>query len=293
MAPRGDVPCQISLIVATIGRTAQNRRLLESLARQQGVSFEVIVVDQNESEILAPFLAGDWPFPLTHLRRPGDRGASRARNMGWPRARAATLLFPDDDSWYPPDFLARGLALQAAREADILTGRSTDETGITINGRYARRAGRITRHGVWTRQIEWITFFRREVVARLGGFDETVGVGAATPWQAGEGPDLILRAIDGGARAWYDPALIAFHDELPTRRPDAAMVDKGRAYGRGMGRVLRNRQFPATSLVYWCARALLAMLRSVAGLDWRRARYFFFVFLGRLEGYAGRIWGVR
>lgn len=176
-----------------------------------------------------------------------------------------------------------------ARRADILTGRSTDESGLTINGRYARRPGAITRHGVWTRQIEWISFFRRETVVRAGGFDETVGVGAPTPWQAGEGPDLILRAIGSGASSWYDPALIAFHDELPTRRLDAAIVRKGRAYGRGMGRVLRNRGFPVAALFYWGARALGAMLRALAALDWRRARSFLAVFLGRLEGCVGRL----
>ncbi|WP_156679493.1 glycosyltransferase family 2 protein [Sphingomonas profundi] len=280
----------VSLIVATLGRTIPNRRLLTSLAKQRAVSFEVIVVDQNDEDILAPYLHGDWPFPVTHMRRPGERGASRARNCGWPVARAPVLLFPDDDSWYPTDFLARGLTQMADRRVDILTGRSTDETGLTINDRYARRPGRIGRHGVWTRQIEWITFFRRDVVQRAGGFDETIGLGAPTPWQAGEGPDLILRAIANGATAWYDPGLTAFHDELPTRNPDAAMMRKGRAYARGMGRVLRRRRFPVGTLLYWCGRALLAMLRSAFALDWRRARYFFLVFLGRLEGYAGRVW---
>ena len=50
---------RFSLIVATLGRTAELRRLLESLAVQTHQDFEVIVVDQNTddrvSQILAPF----------------------------------------------------------------------------------------------------------------------------------------------------------------------------------------------------------------------------------------------
>ncbi len=278
-------------MVSTRGRSAQLRRLLISLAAQTGVVFEVIVVDQNPDDYLTPSLAGPWPFALNHLRCPADRGASRGRNAGWRQASADILLFPDDDSWYPPGFLTRGLALMEGREADILTGRSTDESGRTINGRYAPRAGPITRHGVWTRQIEWISFFRRDVLEGLAGYDETIGVGAFTPWQAAEGPDLIVRAIDAGFTCWYDPALTAFHEELPVRRPDSAMVRKGRAYGRGMGRVLRQRGFGVVKLLYWCGRALVALLRSAVMLDRPRMRYFRAVLLGRLEGYAGRTIG--
>lgn len=285
----GPPACRISLIVPTRGRCASLARLLDSLAGQHGVPFEVIVVDQNADDRLGALLSGDWAFPLRHVRRPGETGASRARNVGWRLARAPILLFPDDDCWYPPGFLARGLALMASRRADILTGRSTDPAGRTINGRYAAQAGPIRRHGVWTRQIEWIALFRRDLVARLGGYDETVGVGAETPWQAGEGPDLILRAIAAGAATWYDPAFIAYHDELPARRPDGAMVAKGRAYGRGMGRVLRQRGFPAISLLYWCARPLAAWGSAVLRRDPRRTRYCRAVLLGRLEGWRGAV----
>lgn len=60
------------------------------------------------------------------------------------------MVFPDDDCWYPPWFLARGF-LMAATGADFLSGRAADEDGRSINGRYElkrpfwRSAGSIPR----------------------------------------------------------------------------------------------------------------------------------------------------
>ncbi|NWG45607.1 MAG: glycosyltransferase family 2 protein [Alphaproteobacteria bacterium] len=279
----------LSLVVSTLGRDLALGGLLDSLEAQSCRDFEVVVVDQNTDDRLGPVLsAGAWTFPLRRIRRPGERGLSRGRNVGWRASGGGILLFPDDDCWYPPDFLARGLALLEESGADIVSGRAADETGRSINGRYAPQATDITRRNVWITQIEWVAFFRRAVLEAVNGYDETIGVGAASPWQSCEGPDIVLRALAAGFRGRFDPALFGHHAELDTREPDAAMRRKGRAYARGMGYVLRRHGYPPGEAAYWCARSLANMGRALIEGSPRRTGYFAELALGRAEGWLKR-----
>lgn len=248
--------------------------------------FEVIVVDQNEHDLLKPVLdEGLWPFPVRHIRTPGERGISRGRNHGWPRAQGDTILFPDDDCWYPPDLMERGVALMDRLSANILGGRAIDQDGRPINGRYASRATAITRDNAFITQIEWMVFFRKSALEKLGGYDEDIGVGSGTPWQSCEGPDIVLRALDLGLRPYFDPSIGGHHNELDIVTPDEAMQRKGRAYGRGLGFVLRKHGFSPFHAGYWTSRAALNAARSLLRADMNQGRYYANVAMGRLEGY--------
>ncbi len=72
---------RFSLIVATLGRTAELQRLFESLERQTHRDFEVIVVDQNTDGRLLPILDA-FATKLTIRRLTSIPGLSRARNVG-------------------------------------------------------------------------------------------------------------------------------------------------------------------------------------------------------------------
>src|ERR1700749_1024458 len=93
----------ISLIVASLHRTAELERLLASLETQSFRDFEVIVIDQNPDQRLADVLGKHPVLNLSHLRCPP--GASRARNMGIKAAQGEIIGFPDDDCWYSTDLL--------------------------------------------------------------------------------------------------------------------------------------------------------------------------------------------
>jgi glycosyltransferase involved in cell wall biosynthesis len=269
-----------------LGRREQLGHLFKSLAAQTMKDFEVILVDQNYGDFLKQIVEGaDWPFPLRHIRTPGEHGLSRGRNRGWPGARGDVILFPDDDCWYPPDLFERALELMERRSADILTGRATDLAGRSINGRYERRPTKVTRHNAFTTQIEWIVFFRRAALEAVGGYDPTIGIGADTPWQSCEGPDIVLRALRAGMTVWFDPAIVGHHEELNVVSPDAAMRAKGRAYGRGFGFVLRKHGYGLRDGAYWVARSALNTSRSFVRGEMDQARYYAGVTLGRLEGY--------
>lgn len=275
-----------SVVVSTLGRSDALLRLLQSLERQSLPDYEVVIVDQNDDERLAEVLAArQWGFPLEHMRTPGRHGLSRGRNAGWRRSRGRFVVFPDDDCWYPPWLLAKVADRFGATQADVVAGRAADETGRSINGRYEKAAQPMSRANVWLTSIEWMTFFRREVLEGVGGYDEAIGVGAGTPWQAAEGQDILLRALSVGFTGYFDPAIYGFHAELDIRSPSTAMLYKARAYGRGMGYVLRRHGYGLASLAYWLARPLGASLIYSLQGQGARGRYYLNVAGGRWEGW--------
>jgi glycosyltransferase involved in cell wall biosynthesis len=278
---------RVSLVVATVNRIEPLVRLFQSIAAQTVPVAEVIVVDQNEEALRID--NARWPFKLCHLHYPNNRGVSRARNSGWRQADAEWLLFPDDDCWYPPDYLEKAFEITQQTNCDLLCGRATAEDGRTINGRFRTSPGTIKRSNVWTSQIEWNMLVRASAMTALDGYDETISLGGETPWQGGEGYDLLLRAIAMDYRCWFDPALVAHHEELPVSNPDAAMVRKGRAYGRGLGRVMAKHNFGPTTAAYWITRSLFNLGRSLLSGRFDRARYYSTQAVGRLEGWLGRV----
>jgi glycosyltransferase involved in cell wall biosynthesis len=277
----------ISLVVATLGRSDELERMFESLSAQERHDFEVILVDQNEDSRLAGLTQRSWPFEVSWLRTPNIRGLSRARNIGWKVAKGEFLIFPDDDCWYPPRLLSRGIDLMASSRADILTGRAADEQGNDINGRYAQQPQRIDRSNVWISGIEWMMLFKKSALAAVQGFDEAVGVGASSPWQACEGQEILLRALEKGLVCCFDPSFYGHHsrfDEISAQ----SMRAKGRAYGRGMGYVLRLHRYNSVAAANWIGRPLVRLLLALVSGNLSRAAYFFNVCLGRFEGYVGR-----
>jgi glycosyltransferase involved in cell wall biosynthesis len=277
----------ISLVVATLGRSVELNRLFETLSSQDRTDFEVILVDQNADNRLERLAGGNWPFPINWIHVPKIRGLSRARNIGWKASAGDFLIFPDDDCWYPPWLLSRGIQVLSAVQADILTGRAADEQGNDINGRYAQEPHRIDRSNVWISGIEWVMLFKKSALIALNGFDEDVGVGASTPWQACEGQEILLRALASGLVCCFDPSFYGHHarfDEIPSK----IMRAKGRAYGRGLGYVLRLHHYNSVAAANWIGRPLVRLVLSAVKGDLSGCAYFFNVSLGRLEGYVGR-----
>ena len=267
---------------------------MDSLLGQEFKDFEILVVDQNSDDRIVPVLERyQSELNISRIPTSGRTGVSSGRNDGWRRARGDVIVFPDDDCWYPPWFLRRGLQILDSSGAELVSGRFADETGRTINGRFASRAHYITHRSVWIAQAEWVTFHRRGLLERLGGFDEEVGIGSSSHWQAAEGPDLILRALKHFFVCYYDPSLYGFHREYDLDNPARGMVRKGRIYGRGMGYVLRLHRYGVLNLLYWASRPLATAFISAFSGRFHRAMYSLSVSFGRIEGWTGRVWAVR
>lgn len=280
----------LSVIVSTLGRQAELMKLVDALRQQSEPHFELIVIDQNPEPLVGSLVqdAGLPAFPVKYLHTPEEKGLSRGRNRGLAIAAGGYALFADDDCWYPANFVEMGIRQLRERGLDVLTGRPTSEDGKPILGRFAQTAQWISRSNAWTTQIEWIAFWRRELLEQLGGFDEMIGIGASSPWQAAEGQDLMFRALAAGARCWYDPDLNAHDRGFDRRNADAAAVAKARAYGRGMGFVMRKHRVGYRTSLYYLSRAIGGSVVAALSRKLPLARYHAATAIGRLEGILGK-----
>jgi GT2 family glycosyltransferase len=205
--------CEASVVVATRQRSALLPTLVRALSGQTGVScFEIILVDDGSTDgtpgVLSD-LARQFP-QLRFERLPERRGPAAARNLGWRGARADIIAFTDDDCLPEPTWLA---ALVAAHGGgfDVVQGRTQSGTPDAERGTYSNVVEvRSFSHLLQTCNIS----YRREVLGRLGGFDETFGFSAGGA-PNGEDADLGWRAVESGATATFAPDAVVVHPVAP------------------------------------------------------------------------------
>jgi glycosyltransferase involved in cell wall biosynthesis len=201
----------ISLIVATLNRVAELERLLLSLEEQSCQDFEVLVVDQNTDDRLIPVLARRPRLQIQHLH--SERGLSRSRNVGLRAASGNLIAIPDDDCWYPPDLLAAVAAwFDSHVEFGLLFTALRTAENAPSGPKTPAAARRCNKSDVSTCLAASAALFMRQSVANaVGGFNEHLGIGAASKYQAGEERDYVLRAHEHGFQFWYEPALTVHH----------------------------------------------------------------------------------
>lgn len=258
---------EVSLILATVGRTDELGRLFDSLAAQTFANFEVVVVDQNDDNRLLPHLerARHLGLSIRHLKhRPANLAA--ARNAGIDAARGKWLGFPDDDCWYDPhllEVLAARFACPDKPNGVIARWIEQDEQPLSpavLSWERSRAFRDIA--------VSSITLFcQRALFRKIGGFDSRLGVGQ---WfGAGEETDIALRALRAGAHLAYEPRAEVHHavgSGKPDSSPKARQAVRHRA--RGTGALYAKHRLPAWVI----ARGLLApvlrpLLKASFGAD--------------------------
>lgn len=117
---------KISVILLTYNWPQALERMLEGLARQTQLPYEVIVADDGSTEETAALvkrMAASFPVPLRHIWQE-DHGfrAARARNRGIAASRGDYVILLDGDMLIHPQFIAdhlmlaeRGFFLQGGR----------------------------------------------------------------------------------------------------------------------------------------------------------------------------------
>jgi glycosyltransferase involved in cell wall biosynthesis len=244
----------VSLIVATLNRVTELERLLASLDRQSHRNFEVIVVDQNSDDRLAPVLRKHQDLTIVHAR--SGTGLSRARNVGLPLAKGDIVAFPDDDCWYPDDLLAQVTAwFHAHPDFGGLFTILRDAENKPVGPKWPSGPRACTKKDIWHCGISPDAFFRREVTNAVGFFDERLGVGAATKYQSGEDLDYFLRPLALGFKLWYEPGLTVHH---PSFHSLERLLERSYSYSLGGAYVLRLHGF---SWLYFTG----LVLRSLGG----------------------------
>jgi glycosyltransferase involved in cell wall biosynthesis len=272
---------RFSLIMATMGRTEEVVAFMTSLQRQSFTDFELIVVDQNDDDRLADICRRfQAVFPVHHHRSSVKRNA-HARNAGMPFCTGEIVGFPDDDCLYPEDLLlsVHQSFLRDPR-LDVLTGTAMSPSGGLSSGRWCKTPGEIGLDTVWTSVIEFNLFIKASLLDGLQGFDENLGIGAR--FGSSEGPDLVLRAIESGARAVYDPSKAVVH---PDKSLTPAAIARAFGYGAGMGYVIRKHRIKPSIYMAFFVRPLGGIILNLARLRVSAATYYWNTLRGRAYGF--------
>lgn len=289
--PDAQHPCRsdrIALVVTTLGRIDPLTRLFDSLDGQLEAGDRVVVVAQDHADAVRALAAAySASFPVEVITSP--RGLSIGRNAGvasLPSGEDPMVMFPNDNSWFAEGMISRIRLLAPGIGIGGLT--VVDEEGPKFI--LPPPGTPLDRWNVWN-AIEPGFLIRRSVVDRLGGFDPELGTGAATPWQAGEGTDLLLRALHRGQAEGFVWGPADTHVGGVGQSAGLGAAErrrKIRAYGRGTARILARWHYPW----WWCAAfAAAGLLVGVRHRSAHRPLDGWWSFLGRVEGLLGRTVG--
>jgi glycosyltransferase involved in cell wall biosynthesis len=274
----------ISLVVATVNRTRQLVRLLDSLLLQSRDDFEVIVVDQNPEGVLQPIVER-YEGKLALTRVACGLGVSRARNLGISLARGGLICFPDDDCWYPPRVIADVFAFfETHPSVDMVLGRTIDEHGQESVSRFLSQSEPVSRRNVWLAGNTNALFVRRAAVDVIGGFDENLGPGSGTPFNSGEDTDFVLMALERRMRIYFAHDLLIHHDQTDSTI-DERYLKRVAGYSIGSGRVLRKHGYTAFYLLYRIARMLPRMLIAAVTGNTPQVKFRWIWMSGAVRGY--------
>ncbi len=283
---------RIGFVVTTLGRVESIRVLLSSLEAQLHEGDHIVVVAQGAFDDVSAVASEFQTRGVAVTSTTSGRGASLGRNTGVAALPidVTAVTFPNDTTTYPPGTVA---ALHAAvDDADFLAGGLTawDERGPKT---ILPAAGTpLDLFNVWA-VIEMGIVMRRSLFDAVGGFDENLGAGSPSPWQAAEGTDLLLRARDQDPRVasefrWLPPEVRVDGISTGFGLSASERRRKLRAYGRGTGRALAIHAYPLWWRVAFTGAGLLHGVRNPAPITitdgWP-------MFLGRLEGALGRTFG--
>jgi len=162
------------------------------------------------------------------------RGLGRARNTGVAAARGALLAFTDDDCYPAADYIDRVVEAFADPERAYVGGRillfDAEDHPITV--RVDSSPIPIPPYSVVpTGLVQGANMaFRRDVLERIGGFDNALGPG--TPF-CNDDVDAVARASAAGFAGSYVPEPVVHHHH--GRRDPAAIAALWRSYDHGRG----------------------------------------------------------
>lgn len=210
---------------------------LMQLAKPERWSMELVVVDNgstDQTQEVFRAIASQLPMPARILFE-GKPGLSAARNAALRATVADVIVFTDDDCLPQADWaVALCAAFDRLDAPGILGGRvelfNPLDLPMTINrSRVAQRIDSPT--------MDLSSFMgcnlalSRDVVERVGKFDESLGAGAR--FVSAEDWDYIYRALCAGFPLLYCPEMVVFHNHGRRTLGERARLMRGYAIGAG------------------------------------------------------------
>jgi GT2 family glycosyltransferase len=277
--PAGSVP-GVTAAICTHNHPDLTARAIQSLlasASNAGSDLDVLVVDNAPSDEKTRMVAESLPVRYVREPRPG---LDFARNRAIEECRGEILAFIDDDA------VADRWWLSGLQKASIENPDAGGFTGPVVPYELATRAQILFElRGGFGHEFKRRRFgpeccsirnypcnsgvigtgcnmaFRRDVLVRLGGFDEALDTGAPLP--GGGDLDIFYRTLRAGYPMVYEPQLVVFHQH---RRSHRDLRHQMYTWGLGiMAHAVKNyRSDPALRSRFRCM--ILGWFRTLAGM---------------------------
>ena len=273
---------RVALALSTIGRPTI-AELLDSLAASTCLPVAVAIADHTPDQDLD--VAGDYPFPVLVVPSTGGVASGRNHAVAAVAPRCDVLGFPNDDSTFPPTTLEQVVDVFSEEGAPAAIGGTlVEDAGPRF--RLPPDGTVLDRRSVW-KVIEPAMFIRCDAFEAVGGNREDLGTGAESPWQSGDGTDLLLRIMATGGIVQSRRSVMVQGRSERRDLSDDAWVAKHRAYARGTGYVYGAHAYPLHDRLRLLAAPLVKGLSHDpsprVSLRVALART-----VGRLEGLTGR-----
>lgn len=249
---------RLSVITATLNRSATLEACLESVAAQRDVDIEQIVIDGGSEDGSVEIL-GRWNDKLAYWRSGRDGGIASAMNLGLEQARGEWVLFLHaDDALHSPESIATAMK-QIATRPDIMIAGFPVLFGTAHSGRIKRPRGATSWLRIKTGFLHQGTLIRRILFDEIGMHDESLAIAMDY--------DFFLRAwVHRVPSATFDdPVLALVADTGVSSRQDPAGLNHRFAEERKVQLRYASRGWRAAYGIYWTLypmyRRLLAKTR--------------------------------
>lgn len=260
----------ISVVIPTRGRPDLIGQSVRAVLANDHPDFDVLVVDQSDDDrtgdVVREIAKTDARLRFLHTLPPG---LSRAYNVGAAETSAPIIAFTDDDCVAAPDWLSSiAKALDAEPDAEMLYGTVARPAALQDDPREipvlpiarAERIGGRRSFRVYGMGANFA--LRRQLLTRLGGFDEILGGGG--PLRSSQDFDLQYRAYLAGAILLLRPEVSVDHYGVRTASEWPHTL---RAYGVG------DAAFYLKHVRCGDVRAALLLARRVARVVARQVRH--------------------
>jgi glycosyltransferase involved in cell wall biosynthesis len=231
-----DTALSFSVAVPTMGRTDELAALLQSISDSTVRPAQIIVVDQNPDDRLAPIIAQFSLLGIDH-HHVTFRGLSAAMNYAATVASSDVLFTPDDDCRVLANTFQTALEELARTGADAVFGKCLDANGADSITPYRKESGWLSSSRLDGMFVEPATAVRTNVLREIP-FDETLDVG--TFHGAEGGYDWVLRLLAANKRLFFQPAVRFFHPRTITDYGSPEALRRVFSYRCGYGRVCRK-----------------------------------------------------
>ena len=247
---------EITVVVVNWNRRELLRDCLDSLERQQGADFELIVVDNGSGDGSPEMVSGEYEgrgrLRLRLIRNSVNRGFCAANNQGIGVARGKFVALLNNDAEAGPGWLA---ALRRSFDGHPEIGMAASKILVYEDPRRIDKAGHLMypdgqNRGRGSGELDagqydhveetlWpdgcAAMYRREMLEEVGGFDEDF-------FAYGDDAELGLRARIAGWGCLYAPDAVVRHHRGSTL---------GITSSRRLELIERNRVLLAAKLFPW------------------------------------------